>query len=88
MRQLERSRAAVDCPTNETLNEIQPGDFDEESIPVGSFTDLRIPGSYTIYVTRESYPWNPAKSVTVESNTLTFVVPQRPTPEPAAPEQN
>jgi len=88
MRQLERSRAAVDCPTNETLNEIQPGDFDEENIPVGSFTDLRIPGSYTIYVTRESYSWNPAKSVTVESNTLTFVVPQRPTPEPAAPEQN
>jgi hypothetical protein len=33
------------------------------------------PGTYEITVTRETFPGEPEKSVTVRSNTLTFVVP-------------
>jgi hypothetical protein len=40
------------------------------------------PGTYEITVTKETFPGEPEKSVTVRSNTLTFVVPE---PEAAAP---
>jgi hypothetical protein len=34
------------------------------------------PGTYTISVSKETFPWNPEKSVTVKSNTITIVVPK------------
>jgi len=37
---------------------------------------MTVPGTYEITVTRETDPWNLAKSVTVKSNTLTIVVPE------------
>jgi hypothetical protein len=71
---LQNKRAAVDCPANETLSEIEPGKADGDRIPVGNFYDIGKPGSYVVYVTRETDPWNPAKSVLVESNPISFVV--------------
>lgn len=44
--------------------------------------DMTMPGTYEITVTRETDRWNPEKSVTVKSNTLTIVVPG---PEATAP---
>jgi hypothetical protein len=75
MQRLQTSRAAVDCPGNETLNEIDPGDIDADDLPVSNFFDISKPGSYEVYVSRETHPRNPAKSVLVESGTLDFVVP-------------
>ncbi|MGC2547777.1 MAG: hypothetical protein WA426_18170, partial [Silvibacterium sp.] len=78
MRRLQKARAAVNCPGNETLNEIEPGDIYAEDVPLGNFYDITQPGVYQVYVTRETYPWNPAKSAVVESNSLSFEVPQPP----------
>ena len=44
---------------------------------------MTVPGTYEITVTRETFPWNPEKSVTVKSNTITIVVPE---PEANAPQ--
>lgn len=74
MKQLKRNRSAVDCNGNETLIEIAPGESDSEEIPVSNFFDVSIPGSYVVSVTRETDPWNPAKSILVESNTISFIV--------------
>ena len=78
MRKLQSRRAAVACPGNETLNEINPGEADVVEIPIGNFYDVDKPGAYVVYVTRETYPYNPAKSVLVESNSISFVVPEPP----------
>ncbi len=43
---------------------------------ISGYFNMSKPGTYTITVNRETYPWDPAKSVTVWSNTLTIVVPQ------------
>jgi hypothetical protein len=82
MRSLQKSRGAVDCPGNETLIEIPPGGMDAEELPISNFFDLQEPGAYGIYVSRETYPWNPVKSVLVESSPVTFVV----SPPPAPPQ--
>jgi hypothetical protein len=78
MRQLQKSRAAVFCPRNDTLIEIEPGDTYAEDIPIGNFYDVSQPGVYEVYVTRQTYPWNPAKSVLVQSNPISFQVPRPP----------
>jgi hypothetical protein len=44
---------------------------------------MSVPGTYEITVTRETDRWNPEKSVTVKSNTLTIVAPE---PSAAAPQ--
>ncbi|MDR3713370.1 MAG: hypothetical protein P4L51_11175 [Puia sp.] len=76
MRTLQAARERVDCPGNETLLEIAPGGTCEDRIPLGAYFDIDKPDSYTVYATRETYPWIPAKSVVVESSTVSFVVPQ------------
>jgi hypothetical protein len=78
MRRLQQSRAAVDCSGNEAVIEIKPGEFYADGIPLSNFYDVEKPGSYVVYVTRETYPYNPAKSVLVESNSISFVVPEPP----------
>jgi hypothetical protein len=82
LRRLQMTRTAVICPGNETLKEIKPGAFYADRVPLRNFYDVDEPGSYRVYVTRETYSWNPAKSVLVESNTISFVVP-KPPPQPA-----
>jgi len=74
MRKLQTRRANVVCPGNETIIWIEPGASYSDRVPLSSpFVDK--PGSYVVYVTRETYPYNPAKSVLVESNSISFVVP-------------
>jgi hypothetical protein len=75
LRALQKRRDALDCPGNETVITINPGEAEMEDLPLDFFYDTEEPGAYTVYVTRETFPWNPAKSVPVESNTVYFVVP-------------
>jgi hypothetical protein len=78
-RSLQMRWANVVCPGNETLLQIKPGVSYADRVPLSSpYVDK--PGSYVVYVTRETYPYNPAKSVLVESNPIGFVVPE---PSPA-----
>jgi hypothetical protein len=79
-REVQKKIAGVDCPGNETLITIDPGESEEDEMPLSFYYDIEGPGAYTVYVTRETYPWNPAKSVLVESNTIYFLVPE---PAPA-----
>jgi hypothetical protein len=88
MRQLQETRDASHCPGNETLIEIEPGEWDGDDIPLSNFYDLEKPGSYSVYVTRETYPWNPAKSVLVESNIISFVVPEPSQTQATQPEED
>ena len=76
MRDLQHGRAGVTCPGNQTLLEIEPGDTYTDRLPLTNYFDIHEPGSYVVYATRETYPYNPAKSVLVESNSISFVVPQ------------
>jgi hypothetical protein len=62
---------------------LNPGQSVKFSLWVSSDYDMTIPGTYEITVTRETDPWNPKKSVTVKSNTLTIIVPE---PEPVTPQ--
>lgn len=75
MLQLQKARAAVTCPRNDTLIEIKPGDSYAEDIPIGNFYDVSQPGVYQVYVTRQTYPWDPQKSILVQSNPISFQVP-------------
>jgi GH15 family glucan-1,4-alpha-glucosidase len=55
---------------------INPGESVKFRLWASSQYDMTVPGTYEITVTRETDRWNPEKSVTVKSNTLTFVVPE------------
>lgn len=55
---------------------LKPGETVRFTLWVSSDYDMTVPGTYDITVTRETDPWNPEKSVTVKSNTLTIVVPE------------
>ena len=55
---------------------LNPGQSVKFPLWVSSEYDMTRPGTYEITVTRETDPWNPEKSVTVKSNTLTIVVPE------------
>ncbi len=73
-RMLQKGRAAGECAGNATLKEIQPGAVDVEGVNIRYLYDVFKPGSYLVKISRETYPYNPAKSVLVESNTLGFTV--------------
>jgi len=55
---------------------IKPGESVKFPLWVSSEYDMTVPGTYDITVTREADRWNPEKSVTVKSNTITIVVPE------------
>jgi hypothetical protein len=55
---------------------LKPGQSVKFTLWVSSQYDMTVPGSYDITVTRETDPWNPDKSVTVRSNTITIIVPE------------
>jgi len=76
MQRLQTARSRVTCPGNVWLTTIEPGEFDADDIPVSAFFDVSRPGTYSVVVTRGTYPWEPPKSVEVESNTYTFEVPE------------
>jgi hypothetical protein len=62
---------------------IDPGKVVKFTLWVSSEYDMTVPGTYEITVTRETDRWNPNKSVTIRSNTITIVVP----PPPASAQQ-
>lgn len=75
MLRLQKNRAAVTCPGNDTMIEIKPGDSYSENIPIGNFYNVSQPGVYEVYATRQTHPWNPAKSTLIQSNPVSFQVP-------------
>ncbi len=75
------------CPGRVFLHEAQPGGGPEgafeDNLDVSLLYDMSKPGIYEITVSKETFPHNPDKSVTVKSNTITITVPE---PEAAAPQ--
>jgi hypothetical protein len=61
---------------------IKPGEYHDDQLSITEFYDMSKPGTYEIAVSRDSFPDNPDKNVTIKSNTLTIIVPE---PEAAAP---
>jgi hypothetical protein len=45
-------------------------------LPIADYFDMTKPGTYTITVSKETFPDDPARSLTVWSNTIEIVVPQ------------
>jgi hypothetical protein len=78
---VQKMRSAVTCNGNDTIVKIQPGDSRVEEIPIENYYDVSRPGVYEIYVTRESRPYYPTKSVLVESNAISFEVPASSAPQ-------
>jgi hypothetical protein len=74
------------CPGKVFVHEAKPGGGPEgtfeDSLDVSRLYDMSKPGTYEITVTKETFPHDVIKSVTVRSNTLTVVVPE---PEPGPP---
>ena len=51
-------------------------------LEISGYFDMTKPGTYTITVSKETYPNDPSKSATVWSNTITIVVPKPGTETP------
>ena len=64
------------CNQELGVNKIKSGGNFEHLVYVSGDYDMSKPGTYEITVSRETFPHNPEKSVTVKSNTLTIVVPE------------
>jgi hypothetical protein len=68
------------------MHEVKPGGGPDGAFDgifdISLLYDMPKPGTYEITVSKETFPHNPEKSVTVKSNTLTIVVPE---PEADAP---
>jgi hypothetical protein len=54
---------------------LKPGESVAVPLCISDYFKMSKPGTYTITVNKETYPWDPAKSVMVWSNTLTIVLP-------------
>lgn len=74
------------CHGKSYMQEAQPGGGPEGAfdgiLDVSLLYDLSKPGTYEITVSKETFPHNPEKSVTVKSNTLSIVVPEPKAAEP------
>jgi hypothetical protein len=55
---------------------LKPGECIKFPLEISGYFDMTKPGTYTITVNRETFPWETEKSVTVWSNTITIVVPK------------
>jgi hypothetical protein len=64
---------------------IKPGESIQHLVSLAFKYDLSRPGTYDIFVTMESDPYHPEKSVTVKSNTITVIIPE---PEASATQQS
>jgi len=77
----------VPCNGSMFSHEAQPGGGPqgafEDDLPLSTLYDMSKPGTYEVTVSKETFPHDPTKSVTVKSNTITIVV-----PEPGAAEPN
>jgi hypothetical protein len=80
----ERNHGLADPSTRRTIwapsvrqpRTIKHGEGFTFALEISYFFDMTKPGTYTISVSKETFPWNPEKSVTVKSNTITIVVPK------------
>lgn len=63
------------CMSSATSDKLPPAGTTEDYLSLGGRYDMSKPGTYEITVSRETFPDNPEKSVTVKSNTITIVVP-------------
>ena len=70
----------VPCSGSVSGHEAKPGGGPESSfednVDISLLYDMSKPGTYEITVSKETFPHDPDKSVTVKSNTLTIVVPE------------
>lgn len=68
------------CHGKYYLQEAQPGGGPEGAfagtLDISLLYDMSKPGTYEVTVSKETFPHDPEKSVTVKSNTLTIVVPE------------
>lgn len=64
------------CVTDTANSKLPPGATIDDFLSLIPRYDMSKPGSYEVTVGRETYPYNPEKSVTVKSNTLTIIVPE------------
>jgi hypothetical protein len=60
----------------EVPRKLKPGESVTMPLYISDYFDTSKPGTYTITVNQETYPWDPARSVTVWSNTITIIVPE------------
>ena len=63
------------CTSSATSDKLTPGESIDDYLSIGGRYDMTKPGTYEITVCRETFPYNPEKSVTVKSNIVTIVVP-------------
>jgi hypothetical protein len=68
----KKFRQAGRCSGSVVGGPINPGKSKEDYI----YYDTTKPGTYEFTVTLETFPWNPEKSVTAQSNTITIIVPE------------
>jgi hypothetical protein len=80
-RRIKVNRTEADS-CNGITRGIGPKETVKFALWVSSRYDMTVPGIYEITVTRETDQWNPEKSVTVKSNTLTIIVPEPGAAEP------
>lgn len=59
----------------EVPRKLKPGESVTKPLYISDYFDTTKPGTYTITVNEETYPWDTARSVTVWSNTIDIVVP-------------
>jgi hypothetical protein len=55
---------------------LKPGKSVTRPLAIADYFDMTKSGTYTITVSQETFPYDPAKSVTVWSNTITIFVPK------------
>jgi hypothetical protein len=63
------------CNGGPMLQPTKAGESQGYLMYISDFYDMTKPGKYDITVTKETFPNNPEKSITVKSNTLTIIVP-------------
>lgn len=76
VQKLRKQGAFEMCRGDLQLWRTKPGAHSDYILYATNFYDMSKPGSYEMTVSRETFPNNPEKSVTVTSNTLTIVVPK------------
>lgn len=69
------SEQAQMCTKELGVNEVKPGSSFQIFLRVSWVYDMTRPGRYDVTVSRETFPNDPDKNVTVKSNTLTIIVP-------------
>jgi hypothetical protein len=82
VQKLRKQGAFETCKGDLKLLRTKPGESQSYELDVTDFYDMSKPGTYQITATKETFPGNPDKSVTVKSNTLSIVVPEPEEGEP------